>query len=66
MILQCTFNSKSCDDSDFETKQDKNGNFFFQFNSGRNKIGKKVGIKSVIQSGKSYGLQLELVFISFF
>ncbi len=65
VLLSCTFNSKSCNDSDFETKLDKNGNIFFQFNSGRNKPNEKIGIKNVIQSGKSYGLQIELVCILF-
>ena len=28
VLLSCTFNSKSCDDSDFETKADKAGNVY--------------------------------------
>jgi len=61
ILLSCTFNSKSCDDTDFETKLDRAGNVFYQFNNGRNKAHQKVDIKNVMQSGKSYGLQVELV-----
>jgi hypothetical protein len=60
ILLQCTFNSKNCDDSDFETKTDIAGNVYYQFNNGYNKNHEKVDIKNVMQSGKSYGLQIEL------
>ena len=60
VLISCSFNSQSCEATDFETKIDKAGNIYYQFNSGHKKYNDRNQIKSVMQPGKTYGFQVEL------
>ena len=60
ILLECTFNLKSCNSSDFVWSYDPiNGNCF-TFNSGFDSNGNKVVLKDSMLSGFYYGLRLTL------
>jgi hypothetical protein len=60
ILLECSFNTETCDSMDFFTEFTPNYGACYTFNAGLNSSGHKVALKESLRAGASYGLQFTM------
>ena len=60
LLVTCYFDTNNCNTNEFQPVVDKMYGLCYKFNSGYNSAGKRVSIKKVKHSGKTFGLRMTL------
>lgn len=59
-LIDCTFNNMNCFSYEFSKNHDRNLGMCYEFNTGRDELGRPIELKRIMRAGSLFGLKVSL------